>query len=131
MKAGGQTHDWFTWGEVLEPRAGTTALATYADQYYAGSIAAITRRLGKGSVTYVGVDSLTGSLEAQLVRDVFARAGVATENLAEGFIVDWRDGLWVATNSTEKTQPAPIPAQAKILLGTREVPTAGVTVWRE
>jgi beta-galactosidase len=129
--AGAERHAWFTWGDVLEPKAGaaTATLATYADQYYAGGIAAITRPLGKGTVTYIGVDSTSGSLEAQLIREVYARAKVAAENLAEGFLVDWRDGLWIATNQTEKPQPAPIPANAKLFLGTREVPIAGVTVW--
>jgi beta-galactosidase len=133
VKAGTETHAWSTWGDVLAPRAdaGAVPLATYSDQYYAGGIAAITRPLGKGSVTYIGADSATGSLEAQLVREVYARAKVATENLAEGFLVDWRDGLWIATNQTEKPQVAPIPAGAKLLLGTREVPIAGVAVWQE
>ncbi len=127
-----EPHAWSTWGDVLAPRAdaGTTTLATYADQYYAGGVAALTRPLGRGSVTYIGVDSDTGSLEAQLVREVYARARVVTESLPEGFLVDWRDGLWIATNQTAQPQPAPIPAGAKLLLGTREVPIAGVTVWQ-
>jgi beta-galactosidase len=53
------------------------------------------------------------------------------ENLADGFLVDWRDGFWIATNFTEKTQRAPIPKKAKILFGSAEVPIAGVTVWQE
>jgi len=133
VRAGAETHAWSTWGDVLEPRAGarTATLATYSDQYYAGGVAAITRPLGRGTVTYIGVDSSTGSLEAQLVREIYARAGVATEDRAEGFLVDWRDGLWIATNQTEQPQPAPIPAGAKLLLGAREVPIAGVTVWQD
>jgi beta-galactosidase len=106
-------------------------LATYTDQYYAGGVAAITRKLGKGSVTYVGADSTSGSLEAQIVHGEFARAGVAAENFPEGFAVDFRDGLWIATNFTEKSVAAPVPAGAKILLGTASVPIAGVTVWQE
>jgi len=128
---GADSHAWSTWGDVLVPREGTQTLATYADQYYAGRVAAITRPLGRGSVTYIGVDSTTGTLEAQLVREIYARAGIATENLAEGFLVDWRDGLWIATNSTERQQLAPIPTDAKLLLGQREVPVAGVTVWQD
>ena len=133
MKTAAATHAWPTWGDVLAPRAdsSTTTLGTYADQYYAGGIAAITRPLGQGSVTYIGVDSTAGSLEAQLVRQIYARAKIATENLADGFLVDWRDGLWIATNQTEKPQPAPILAGARILLGTRDVPIAGVTVWQK
>jgi beta-galactosidase len=131
IAADGQTHEWGTWAEVLEPAAGTTALATHADQYYAGGVAATTRRLGRGSVTYIGADSLTGELEAALVRGVFARAGVAVAQFADGFLVDWRDGFWVATNFTGQPQRAPVPAGAKVLVGTPEVPVAGVTIWQE
>ena len=131
VKAGAESHVWSTWGEVLAPHEGTTALAHYTDQFYAGEIAAITRPLGRGSVTYVGIDSITGLLEAQLVRVVYARAKIPAIDLAEGFLVEWRDGLWIATNATERSQPAPIPAHAQILLGTPNVPVAGVTVWQE
>jgi beta-galactosidase len=132
VQAAGEIHAWSTWGDVLAPQPGvaTTTLATYSDQYYAGEVAAITRPLGRGTVTYIGADSTSGSLEARLVREVYTRARVAIEDLAEGFLVDWRDGLWIATNQTDKSQPAPIPAGAKLLLGTREVPIAGVTVWQ-
>jgi beta-galactosidase len=131
VRAGDRTYDWASWGEVLAPREGTTALAHYADQYYAGGVAAVTHPLGRGDVTYLGVDSLNGDLEAALIRGVFQRAGVAVENFDDGFLVDWRDGFWVATNFTEKPQPAPIRAGASVLTGGREVPTAGVTVWQE
>ena len=65
------------------------------------------------------------------MRGVFDRAGVAIRNLPKGFQVEWRDGFWVATNFTEQAQPAPIPARAKILIGTKVVAPAGVTVWME
>ncbi len=133
VKAGAELHAWSTWAEMLAPHdaVGADTLATYTDQYYAGEIAATTRPLGRGSVTYIGVDSSTGSLEAQLVRQIYARAGVATADLSEGFLVDHRDGLWIATNQTDTRQRAPIPSNATLLLGTRDVPIAGVTVWQE
>jgi beta-galactosidase len=131
VESNGQTHDWFSWGEILEPNDGTTSLAHYADQYYAGDVAAVTRPLGRGTVTYVGVDTQDGALEAHLLRGVFARANVPVENFAQDFLVDWRDGFWVATNFTEKVHAAPIPAGATVLVGGRDVPTAGVTVWQE
>ena len=131
VSADGKTFNWTSWAEILEPDAGTTVVATHADQFYAGKPAAVTRKLGKGTVTYIGVDSTNGDLEAQLIRDVFTRANVPVENFADGFLVDWRDGFWVATNFTEKNQQAPIPPGAKILIGSADVPTAGVTVWQE
>lgn len=70
-------------------------------------------------------------MERDLLRGVFERAGVAVRHLPHGFHVEWREGFWVATNFTERTLPAPVPDGAKILLGTRDVPPAGVTVWSE
>ena len=126
-----QMHDWATWSEVLEPGEGTAAIAWHADQFYAGGAAATNRKMGRGTVTYIGTDSEAGGLEAQLMREVFRRAGVAVESFEDGFLVDWRDGFWIATNFTEKMQRAPIPASAKILVGSSDVPPAGVAIWRE
>jgi beta-galactosidase len=131
VTAGGGTFDWVSWGEVLAPNPGTTAVAQYADQYYAGGPAAVTRKLGKGTVTYIGADSADGGLEAALVRGVYERAGVAAEKFAPGFAVDWRDGFWVATNFTADKQTAPVPEGAKLLVGTKELGPAGVAVWQE
>jgi beta-galactosidase len=127
---GDQTYDWCSWGDILAPNPGTDVTATYADQFYAGKSAAITRKLGKGSVTYIGVDTIDGNLEAALIRDAFTRAGIAVENYDDGFLVDWRDGFWVATNFTEKTLAIHAPADARLLIGDRQVPPAGVTVWK-
>jgi beta-galactosidase len=131
VKADKLTHKWVTWGEVLEPQRGTTVIAEHAEHFYSGKPAAVTRKLGKGTVTYIGVDSENGGLEAQLMRGAYKRAGVAVSDLADGFVVDWRDGFWVATNFTENKQRAPIAKGAKVLVGTADVPTAGVTVWME
>jgi len=131
VDADGQSYDWAAWGEILEPREGTTVLARYADQTYAGRAAAVTRSLGRGTVTYIGVDSLAGNLEAALIRGVFQRAGIGTERFDDGFLVDWRDGFWIATNFTAQSQTAPVPAGMQPVLGAREVPVAGVTIWQE
>ena len=58
-------------------------------------------------------------------------AGVGVRDLPNGFYVEWREGFWVATNFTERTLAAPVPAGAKILTGGGEVAPAGVTVWQE
>ena len=131
VTAGGAAYAWSTWGDVLDPDAGTRTLATYGDQYYAGAAAVTSRRLGRGTVTYIGVDTQDGALEAKLVHDVMEEAGARPAAFADGFSVDWRDGLWIATNFTDTVQPAPLPAGARPILGTRDVPVAGVTVWRE
>ncbi len=131
LSANGQTYEWGSWGESLVPGAGTTALAAYADQYYAGNTAAVTRKLGKGTVTYIGVDTLNGDFEAAMIKGVYERASVKTQNFDADFTVDWRDGFWVATNFTEKQETIPAPAGTKLLVGTRELGPAGVAVWQE
>jgi len=130
VKAGKRLYDWAAWGDILEPKPGTTILAQYADQFYAGQPAAVTRKLGQGTVTYVGVESLSGELESDLLRAVYQRP-VPVERFDDGFIVDWRDGFWVATNFTHKKQRAPMAKGARLLIGTRELPPAGVAVWQD
>jgi beta-galactosidase len=127
----GVRYAWGSWGAILEPEAGTTVLATYADQFYAGKAAAVTRKLGKGSVTYIGVDTLTGDLEAALLKKVCAAAGAVPAALKPDFVVDWRDGFWVATNFTSTAQAIPAKAGAEVLVGGRSVPPGGVAVWVE
>jgi len=120
---------WNTWGEVLSPFPGTELLATYADQYYAGKAAATTRRLGKGTVTFIGVASKDGLLEHLLVRSVYERAGVAIEDLPKGVYIEWRDGFFVAVNYTDNPFQVQVPAGSLILVGTNPLQPAQAIVW--
>ena len=131
VTADGVRYAWGAWADILEPQAGTTTLATYSDQFYAGKAAAVTHKLGKGTVTYIGVDTLTGDLEAALLRKVWTAAGAAPATLKPDFVVDWRDGFWVATNFTSTAQMIPAKAGAQVLVGGRSVPPGGVSVWVE
>ena len=131
VNAGGQTYNWTSWAEILEPDAGTTVVATYADQFYAGKPAAVTRKLGKGTVTYIGVDSTDGDLEAQLIRDVFTRASVPVENLRRRFSGGLARRL-LGRHQLHRKEPARADsAGCQNFIGSRDVPTAGVTVWQE
>lgn len=131
VDAGGNSYAWGSWADILEPGTGTKVLATYADQFYSGRPAAITRKLGKGSVTYVGVDTLDGELERAIIAQVYAAAGTIPSNLDPNFIVDWRDGFWTATNFASKTETIPATDSAQVLVGSRQVPPGGVTIWIE
>ncbi len=130
VRRGAATHEWSTWADLLEPRPGTEVLATYADQFYAGTAAAVRRRVGKGSVTYVGVETEDGALERELVRDVYRRAGVAILDLPPGAYLDWRAGLWVGVNYGNQPVAFPVPPGAKVLLGRNPVPPARAVVYR-
>jgi beta-galactosidase len=131
VSANGKTYAWASWGDVLQPQAGTDVLATYADQFYGGRPAACTRRLGKGSVSYIGVDTVDGELERTLMHRIYDAASAKPANLAPNFQVDWRDGFWVATNFASEPQQIPAAASAQILVGKREVAPGEATIWIE
>jgi beta-galactosidase len=65
------------------------------------------------------------------MRKVYASAGAAPASLKADFLVDWRDGFWVATNFTSTAQAIPARAGTPLLLGTHSVPPGGVAVWVE
>jgi beta-galactosidase len=128
--ASGKMYAWGSWADIIEPRPGTRVLATYADQFYKGSAAAVSHKLGKGEVIYIGVDTLDGTLEADLLNSVYTARGVKPAHLPLNFMVDWRDGFWIATNFTDAAVPSPAPANATIVTGSRTIPPAGVAVWK-
>ena len=70
------------------------------------------------------------SVAQAVIRRGYARAGIAIETLPEGVILDWRDGFWMGVNYGDKPYPVAVPANAKILVGSRVLPPAGV-VWKE
>lgn len=130
VSSGGQSHDWHRWADILSPRAGTEVLATYTNNYYAGKAAATTRRLGKGSVTMIGVSTDDGVLEREIVRSVYQRAGVAIEDLPKGVFHEWRGGYDFLVNyNPAPFQPA-LPAGAKIVHGTLPLAPAQTLVWK-
>ena len=129
VTANGKQYSWGSWGDILQPDAGTEVLAQYADQFYSGRGAAVHHKLGKGTVTYIGVDTLDGELERALLHRLYESAGAAPANLDPNFLVDWRDGFWVATNFASQPEQIPAGANAQILVGERSVPPGGATVW--
>jgi beta-galactosidase len=130
IRQGIQNYKWNNWADVLEPFAGTEVWATYADQYYAGKAAVVSRRLGKGSVTYIGPDTDDGALEKAVIEKVYRQAGIAVQNYPEGVMFDWRDGFWVGVNYSGKPFNVSIPAGAKLLIGDKVLQPASVIVWK-
>ncbi|MNP94653.1 Beta-galactosidase [compost metagenome] len=130
INAGANTYKWNTWADVLNPKQGTEVLASYADQFYKGKAAAITRKLGKGTVTYIGAESKDGNLEKQIVRTIYERAQVSIQDLPKGVYVEWRDGFYVGVNYTNETINLPIPAGSKILVGKNPLEPAQAVIWK-
>ncbi len=124
------TYPWNVWADVLKPAAGTQSLAQYANQYYAGQTAVTYRKVGKGSVTYLGVHTKDGQLEKAVLREVYTRAGISIENYPEGVYVEWRDGFWVAVNYSSRAANIALPKGADILLGSQPLKPADVLIWK-
>jgi beta-galactosidase len=131
IKAGVQNYKWNNWADVLEPNAGTEVWATYTNQFYAGKAAVISRKLGKGTVTYIGPDTDDGALEKDVLRKVYQQAGIAIEDYPQGIVVEWRDGFWVGVNYSDKPFNVTIPAKGKVLIGSKMLKPADVVVWKE
>lgn len=121
---------WVTWGEILKPRKGTSVLATYSNDFYEGEAAVVTHELGKGTVTYIGVDSRDGNLEKAVLRKVFTDRNIQIEDYPEGVVVDYRDGFGIALNYGEKPYLMKLNSEDEILIGETTIPTAGVLVWK-
>lgn len=128
----GKAHPWHIWGTLTEAREGTEVWASFDDQFYQGK-AAITHRAvsAGGSVTYVGLWSRDWELEYQLLRRLYqAQLGELPFDLPPYVFVHFRQGLWLAVNYTDQTVEVPAPKEAKFLKGERQLPPAGVVVWK-
>lgn len=130
IKLGANTYEWNIWGDVLTAKEGTEVLATYADQFYSGKAAAVIRKLGKGTVTYIGAESKDGNLEREIVRTVYQRAGIEIENFPNGVYLEWRDGFFVGVNYSNETFKLPIPSESKILIGENPLQSGQAVVWK-
>lgn len=97
-------------------------MATYSDQFYAGKAAIIHRKIGKGTVTYIGTDTDDGKLEKNVLKKVYESVGIPIQELPEGVMINWRDGFWVANNYSSVKVNMDIPQNAAIIFGNREIP---------
>lgn len=130
IKAGNNDFYWNIWADILSPYPGTEVLAVYADQFYFGKAAAVTRRLGKGTVTYIAAATSDGSFERKIVRSVYEKAGVKIEDLPKGIFLEWRDGFFVTVNYTDNEYYLPLDKHSKIITGSNPVQPACVAVWQ-
>lgn len=125
-----KNYAWKTWGDILKPLQETKVWATYQGDFYAGKPAVISRMLGKGTVTYVGVDSNDGVLEKDVLKKLYTQLNIPVEQYPEGVLVEYRDGFGIGVNYSDKPYLVSIPSNAQILIGEKELHTAGVVVWK-
>jgi beta-galactosidase len=130
IKSGDNSFYWNIWADILSPYPGTEVLALYADQFYSGKAAAVTRRVGKGTVTYIAVTTSDGSFERKIVRDIYEKTGVKIEDLPKGVYMEWRDGFFVAVNYTDDSFYFPVGEKSRIILGSNPLKSASAIIWQ-
>jgi len=131
IKAFNKEYYWNNWADLVEANHSENVLATYTNQFYAGKAAVVTNKIGKGTITYIGVDTDDAQLEKDVLRQVYQNMGATTEDYPEGVYVQWRDGFWVAVNYSSDAYQLELPKKAKILIGTKTVTSGGVTIWTD
>jgi len=125
-----QSFSWNNWADVLEPLAGTETIATFTNQFYSSKAAATSKKMGKGTVSYIGVDTDDGKFEKAALAASYKKARINLNSLPDGLMVDWRDGFWVAVNYSSDNIPVDIPKNAKIIFGNQLLGPAEVVVWK-
>lgn len=130
INAFGKTFEWGVWAEIFTPSENTEVWGRYADDFYAGKAAVLHRKLGKGSVTYVGAQSKHFALEREVLKKVYSIAGVNVLDLPSGVILEYRDGFGILLNYSDKTFDASqIIGGGNIVIGASTLNTADVTIW--
>ncbi|MGN8071047.1 beta-galactosidase [Mucilaginibacter sp. 22184] len=124
-------YPWHSWADLLTPDDRTEVLATYNNQFYKGKAAVVEHHIGKGVVTYIGVDTDDSKLEKGILRKIYKDNGATTEDYPPGVFVYWRDGFYTALNYSSENYPVSLPDKAKILIGEKTLKPAGVLVWTE
>lgn len=127
----GESYRWNNWADLLVPFPKTEVWATYSDQFYKGRAAIVNRKVGKGSVTYIGVDTDDAALEKSVMTRLFEERNIELEDYPEGVYAYWRDGFMVAVNYGSSEQKLELPKNAKILIGDDLLQPADVVVWKE
>lgn len=124
-------YSWNNWADLLTPDNNTESLAIYDNQFYKGKTAVVKHKVGKGTVTYIGVNTDDSKLEKEVLRDHYTATGATTENYPPGVFVYWRDGFYLAVNYSSDNYTMNIPETANIFVGEKILKPAGVLVWKE
>ena len=125
----GKEYAWNNWGEVLLPDENTRVLASYNDQFYKGKAAITTRSVGKGKVSYIGVNSMDRELEKDVLRELYSAGERNLPDLPWYIFIEYRDGLYVAVNYSSEDYLLP-EGDNHFILGGRNLMPGGVSVWK-
>ena len=126
----GENYQWNVWGDILEVK-NAEAWATYQDQHYEGAPAVVHRKLGSGTVTYIGVWTEQWELERMALRKLYKENDAKILDLPRYVFTEWRDGFYVTVNYTSNEVTAPVSSTGKIIYGTKNLKPGEYVVWME
>ena len=129
LQMDGKEYTWNSWGEIIKPAADAQVWCTYSREFYEGKAAVTFKKLGKGTVTYVGVDSKDGQLEKEVLKKLYAQLGIPCMDLPYGVTLEYRNGMGIVLNYSDRPYTFNLPEGSRILVGNAEIPTAGVLVF--
>ncbi len=133
LAAFNQTFSWSTWGEVLAiTDENTQIMATFEDEFYKGKPALITRKIGKGNVTYIGVESHQFELEKALIEYLLKAQQVPYKKLPPYVFHEQRGNYHFILNYTSKNYTPNFNVEKRqIVIGKTPIEPAGVLIWKE
>ncbi len=120
-------YNWSCWGDLIEVNSNAKVLASYKDQFYAGTACCIKNTIGKGNVWYIGAESIDGNLETDIIKKVYHEQGLTTKDYPEGVFVEYRDGFMVAVNYSSDDYV--LDYDGEYLIGDKILKPADVAVW--
>ncbi len=120
-------YNWSCWGDLMEVNSNAKVLASYKDQFYAGTACCLKNRIGKGNVWYIGAESIDGRLEKDIIKKVYQEKGLTTNSYPEGVFVEYRDGFMVAVNYSSDDYV--LDFNGEYLIGDKIIKPADVAVW--
>ena len=129
LQMDGKEYTWNSWGEIIKPAADARVWCTYSREFYEGKAAVTFKKLGKGTVTYVGVDSKDGQLEKEVLKKLYAQLGIPCMDLPYGVTLEYRNGMGIVLNYSDRPYTFNLSEDSRILVGNAEIPTAGVLVF--
>jgi beta-galactosidase len=127
-----KTYDWNSWGEIIQPTKDSNQvkiLATYTNQFYKGQAAIVSNTIGKGKVIYIGVTTIEGALEKEILKDAFINLKLPVIELPRYIYIEKRGNLNIAVNYSSVDFNISISKEQKMLLGEKKLKPGQVTVW--
>ncbi len=132
VKMQNNIYEWNSWCEIIDlekDSASVKILATYADQFYKGKAACISNFIGKGKVIYIGLSSVSGDIEKEILKDIFINSNLKITELPKYIYQEKRGNLTIAVNYSSNDFELKIPEGSTIVLGEQNLKPGEVTIW--